>query len=75
MARGSGTMASSLGKMAQSELNDEERLALRRKYWERDGVLVLYRDEMIDDFDRQWAANLAAKLFQTGKTKREPAHD
>ena len=61
--------------MAQSELNDEERLALRRKHWERDGVLVLYRDEMIDDFDRQWAANLAAKLFKTGKTKREPAHD
>lgn len=68
-------MASSLGKMAQSELNDEERLALRRKHWERDGVLVLYRDEMIDDFDRQWAANLAEKLFKTGKTKREPAHD
>lgn len=75
MARGSGTMESSLGKMAQSALNEEERLALRRKYWERDGVLVLYRDEMTDDFDRQWAANLAAKLFKTGKTKREPAHD
>ena len=71
--RGSGSLASGLGKMTTSTLNDEERLALRRKHWENDGVLVVYRDEMLDDFDRQWAANLAAKLFKTGKTKREHA--
>lgn len=57
-----------LGKAVPSTPNEDERTATRRKYWETGKVLVITPEDLTDDFDRQWAANLAAKIFKTGKT-------
>ena len=62
----SGALASPLGRMCQSSMTEEERLNMRARYWRTDGVLVVFKHELTDDFDRQWAENLAKNLFDKG---------
>ena len=47
---------------APSEPASEEQLrAMARAAWKRK-VLVVWLDDLTDDFDRQWAINLGTKL-------------
>lgn len=62
----SGPLASRLGRAVQSPMSEEERREMRARYWRQDGVLVVFRHELTDDFDRQWAENLAQHLFDKG---------
>ena len=62
----SGSLASPLGKVVRSAMNDEEQLSMRRKYWDAAGVLVLMPDDLADDFDKQWAKNMAKRVFGKG---------
>lgn len=66
--RNSGSMSCPLGRVTQTASNEEDRLAMRAKYWEKSGVLVITPDDLLDDFDKQWAANMAQRIF--GKKAR-----